>query len=180
MRRSGSGFTLVEAVVSVALTALFMLLAAQLLRDTQLASLATRRQALDPTPQHIAQLLRRDVHRSTGTLRLLGSVSSLWSYGPLTLTFPSGGSVRYDKIGDQMTRRLFDAGGTHAGERKLLQDVVGWRWLQLSSDLVEVEIRYRRRPAGEALQRSVGVPRTSIEILRMRLSMRAVPGRSSW
>lgn len=66
-RGARNGFTVIEAVVSLGLTALFMLLAAQLLRDTQLVTLATRRQALDPTPQHLSQRLRRDVQRSTGS-----------------------------------------------------------------------------------------------------------------
>lgn len=179
-RRGHSGFTVIEAVVSLALSALFMLLAAQLLRDTQLASLATRRQALDPTPQHIAQQLRRDVHRSAGTVRLLGSSSSLWSRGPLTLRLPDGGSVRYERSADQISRLLLDKTGAAVGERALLRGVVSWRWLQLDSDLVEIEIGYRRQPDGETLRRSAGVDRSAIEFQRMRVAMRAVAERSSW
>lgn len=179
MRRRG-GFTVIEAVISLALSALFMLLAAQLLRDTQLVTLATRRQALDPTPAHIAQRLRRDVHRSSGTLQLLGSSGPLWSSGPMTLMLPGGGSIRYERTGERMSRRLFDGGGGAINERELLRGVVGWRWLQIGSDLVEVEIIYRRRPDAEALQRLPAVSRTSVDVLRMRMAMRAAPGKSSW
>ncbi len=180
MRRAASGFTVIEAVVSLALMSLFMLLAAQLLRDTQLATLATRRAALDPTPQHIAQQLRNDLHRAGGTVRLRGSASALWSRDALTLRLPTGGIVRYEKTADQVSRYLRDAGGSLVGERPLLRGVVSWRWLQLSPDLVEVEVGYRRRPDGDALDRQPGVDRSTIEILRMRVAMRAVPGRRSW
>ncbi len=180
MTAGGRGFTVIEAVVSLALTSLFLLLAAQLLRDTQRASLATRRQALDPTPRHVAQYLRNDVHGARGTVRLRGSASQLWSRGPLTLRLADGSSVRYQKTADQVGRALFDAGGAPAGERTLMRGVVSWRWLQLSSDLVEVEVGFRRRPDGDALSRSVSEPRSSIETLRMRIAMRAAPGRRSW
>lgn len=174
------GFTVIEALVSLALSALFMLLAAQLLRDTQLASLAVRRQALDPTPQHLAQRLRRDVHRATGTARLRGARSALWSRGPLTLRLAGGGSVRYERVGDRIERRLFDHTGTDLGERAYLHGAVSFRWLELSTDLVELEVGYLRQAQGEALRRSPGAHRSTVEILRMRVAMRNVPGRRWW
>lgn len=178
---SGSrGFTVIEAVVSLGVTALFLLLAAELLRDTTLISAAARRQALDPMPQHVAQQLRHDVHRARSTVRLRGSASELWSRGPLTLALPGGGTVRYERSANRVVRSLFDAGGAPRGERTLLTGAVSWRWLQLSADLVEVEIGFGRRPDGEALRRSARVHRSEIEMLRMRLAMRAVPGRGSW
>ena len=70
MRPRQSGFTILEAVISVSLTLLFISTVAMIVRDTQLASLATRRQALDPTPQHLTQSLRSDVHRSYRVQRL--------------------------------------------------------------------------------------------------------------
>ena len=180
MRRRESGFTLLEAVVSLALSALFMLLAAQLLRDTQLATLATRRQALDPAPQHIAERMRRDVQRATGTLALRGRSGLPWSRGPLVLALPSGGSVRYEKSADSVTRKLVDSAGISSGERPLLQGVVSWRWVDLGSGLVEVEIGFRRERSGAALDRRVTVSRESIDTLRLRVAMRGAPGRSSW
>ena len=180
MRRREHGFTLLEAVVSLALGALFMLLAAQLLRDTQIATLATRRQALDPTPQHVAERLRRDLQRATGTLTLRGRSALPWSRGPLVLVLPSGGSVRYEKSADRVTRQLIDSAGVSSGARAVLQGVVSWRWIEIGPRLVEVEIGFRRQQAGAALARRPTVPRDSIDMLRLRVSLRGSPGRSSW
>lgn len=180
MSRLRGGFTVIEAVVSLALGAVFLLLAAQLLRDTSLAALATRRQVLDPTPQHLAQRLRRDIQRSTGTLRLRGRSDPAWSRQPLTLMLPSGARVRYEKNADQVTRRLIDAAGASSGDRALLRGVVSWRWLELSPDLVEIEIGYRRQADGEALRRFTAVPRSSIDKLHLRVALRGATGRSSW
>ncbi len=179
-RRSRSGFTVIEAVVSLALAALFMLLAAQLLRDTQLATLATRRQALDPAPQQIAERLRRDIRRATGTLLPRSRSGLLWSRGPLILMLPSGGSVRFEKSADQVTRRLIDSSGISSGERPLMGGVVSWRWTEIGSGLVEIEIGFRRERDDSVLQRRATVARSAIDTLRMRVAMRGAPGRSSW
>jgi len=180
VRRSRSGFTVIEAVVSLAVTMVFMLIASQLVRDTQLASLATRRQALDPTPQHVAQSLRSDVHRSRGIDRLRGSRTTDWSSSNLSLLLPDGGIVRYEKSVDEIRRVIVAPDGSTALDRPLMRGVVGWRWIQLSSDLVEVEILFRRRPSNEALRRTWRAPEAVIEVTRMRLAMRAVPGKRSW
>ncbi len=176
----GRGFTLVEAVVSLALTALFLLLAAQLVRDTQLASLATRRQALDPTPQHLTQTLRNDVHRARRVELTNGFISTLWSSGALSLIFPEGGGVRYERAAGEIRRTLVAPDGTSSGRRPLMRDVLSWRWLQLTPDLLELEIVFRRRPAGEAARATWHDAGAATETTRMRLAMRAVPGKQTW
>lgn len=180
MKRAGRGFTVIEAVVSLALTLLFLMTAAALLRDAELASLALRRQALDPSPQHIAQSLRSDVHRSRRIERLLGASAGSWSYDALSLALTDGSVVRYEKSYEEVSRELVAADGTSLGARPLMRDVLSWRWLKIAPDLIEVEIVFRRRPANEAARRSWRDPGASVETLRMRLAPRAVPGKRFW
>lgn len=61
-----------------------------------------------------------------------------------------------------------------------MRGIVSWRWVELGPDLVELEIGYRRRPDGDALRRTVAVDRSTVELVRMRVAMRAAPGRRSW
>ena len=179
MHRS-RGFTVVEAVVSLALTALFLLIASQLVRDTQIAALSTRRQALDPTPRHLTQTLRNDVHRARRIELSEGEVGGTWSHGALDLAFAEGGGVRYEKSAGAIRRTLVAADGLTSGSRPIMREVLGWRWLRLAPELIELEVSYRRRPDGEALRDSWQDPGSSIDTTRMRLAVRAVPGRSSW
>jgi hypothetical protein len=178
--RSALGFTVIEALVSLLLTLLFMTIAVGLLRDAHLASLAVRREAIDPTPQHIAQSLRTDVHRSRRIERQLGAIPGRWSYSPLSLVLPDGGIVRYDKSDETVGRELLSSAGVSLGVRPLLRDVLSWRWLELAPDLVEVELVFRRRPSNEAARRTWQDPGPTVETMRMRLALRAVPGRSGW
>lgn len=180
MSRGERGFTILEAVISLALTLLFLLITAGLLRDAQLASLALRRQALDPTPQHIAQNLRHDVHRSRRVELPLGSGVGSWSYSALSLTLPDGGTVRYEKSNEEISRTLVAADGTSSGARPLMRSVLSWRWLQIAPDLVEIEIVFRRRPSNEGLRRTASAPGPTVETLQMRLALRAIPGKRSW
>ena len=180
MDRRSRGFTVVEALISVALTLLFLTIAAGLLRDAQLASLAIRREALDPSPQHIAQSLRNDVHRARQVERLLGTSPGSWSYGPLSLTLADGSTVRYEKSAEEVGRELIATSGTSVGARPLMKDVLSWRWLQLAPDLLEIEIVFRRRPGNEALRRSWHDVGPNIETMRMRLATRASVGKRSW
>lgn len=179
MRRR-RGFTVVEAVISLALTLVFMLLAAQLVKDTQLASLATRRQVLDPAPQFLAQALRNDVHRARGVNLSGGFLSPGWAYDELSLALPDGGTIVYDRNAEQVSRTLIAPDGTFAGTKPLMRDVLAWRWLLLEVDLVELEIVFRRRPKNEVLQRTWHDRGSSVETMRLRLAMRAIPGKRWW
>ncbi len=178
-RHRQRGFTVIEAVVSTTITLVVLLITAQLVRDAQLAALSGRRQALDPTPQHIAQSLRNDVH---GARRIGAEVyrSPGWTYGELDLALPDGGVVRYEKSGEEIRRTLFASSGTTVSRRPLLRDVVSWRWIQLDGGLVELEIIYRRRPANDAVRPTWVNEQPSTETMNLRLASRAIPGRRSW
>src|SRR5204863_7591105 len=123
-------------VISLAVGALLMLLAAGLLRSAQLVFLDAAREALDPEPRLAAAVLRRDVREAFGVT----AGSPIPSSAPLVLSLPGPSSARYAQVGPQLVRVRLDALGDEVSRRTVLSPLAAWHWSEPEPGLIFVTL----------------------------------------
>lgn len=141
------GFTLIEAVIALAVLAVGLVLAGSLLVQAQRMLAQAGVEARHPVSDLAIERLKIDLQGaqgvSVGPSSLVG-----WSRDRLELVYPDGARVRYEKRADALLRRVLPAGEVAWSDaRRVVEDVLSWRWVRTSSRLVTVELVYRTRPA---------------------------------
>ena len=134
-----AGFTLVELLISLVVTALALALAAQVMMEgAQMLTDAAAEQADAPLPL-VATRLRDDV-RAAARFEVLPGLE-----GPaLFLEGHPAGVVVYQKVGDELRRTVVDATGKIRGETPALRGVTAWSCAPLAPGLVAVTFTHRR------------------------------------
>jgi prepilin-type N-terminal cleavage/methylation domain-containing protein len=170
------GFTLVEAVIALAVLAVGLVLAGSILVQAyrMLGQLGV--EARTPAADLVLARLRSELQSASGVWSG-GSSGSDSGSGPsaedrrLELVYPDGHRVRYEVRGSRLWRReLAPPGGAEeagAGEpsgrgsdggsrrrseewsapRRILDGVTSWRWRRVGTRLVTVEVAYRSAEA---------------------------------
>lgn len=176
-----AGFTLLEAVVSLFLVAIVMALAAGLIGDARRMVNASGRDATDPMPRYAIVTLHHDLAaaRTVSTPLLPG----FWVSDPLEIYSAEPGLARIHRSGDELIRTRLDPSGAVIHRRILLRGVTGWRWRKIGSNLVDVELRYRRtqlsiagRTPGDSARRGVARP----VVDRFRVALRGARSTNRW
>ena len=143
MRRTDqAGFTLVETAVSLVLLLLALTLAAQILLETSQIFAETSGEGLDtPVPLVIARI-RGDVQGSLSASLLLDGDGDLDA-----LVLPGAGErILYRKQGNALYREVVPLNGDPPGRPvPLWRGVTGWSCQILDSNLVDLQVTYRRR-----------------------------------
>lgn len=136
---SQAGFTLVELLISMLVTALALALAAQVMMEgAQMLTDAAAEQADAPMPL-VAARLRDDV-RAAARFEVLPGLE-----GPaLFLEGHPAGLVVYQKVGDELRRTVVDGTGNVRGETPALRGVTVWSCAPLAPGLVAVTLTHRR------------------------------------
>jgi hypothetical protein len=150
------GFTLVELSVATLLLLLVLLMATQLLLETQRIFVRMNAEAQNPIAELAWAQLRSDVHKAVA---LPGGL--VGSGGRLDLAQPSG-TVRYLRMGEDLQRLVLAPDGTTIlGRRTLLRGVVSWNWQSLAGVLmIEITHRAQEIPRGAQL---VAPPQRQVE-----------------
>lgn len=134
-----AGFTLVELLISMLVTALALALAAQVMMEgAQMLTDAAAEQADAPMPLAAARL--RDDVRAAARFKVLPGLE-----GPaLFLEGHPAGLVVYRKAGGELRRTVVDAAGKVRGETPALRGVTAWSCAPLAPGLVAVTVTYSR------------------------------------
>jgi hypothetical protein len=137
-----AGFTLIEICVSLVLLLVALLLAAQILMETSQLFAETSGEALDaPVPLVIARI-RADVLGSTGVLPTPDKDGTLGSVAVQGLSR----RIVYQRVGDSLFRTVVPLNGDPPEKPVLLwRGVTDWDCRLHGSNLVELEVSYRRR-----------------------------------
>ncbi len=174
-RRRTAGFSLLELLFSLAILSIAMSIAAQLLLEAQLRLAHSAERALDPQSTLALKLLRADIRASVA----VSATDSEWSWDPLSLVGHPVGSVRYQKVGSDLVRRIGGMGGQPSSERTVLRDVTVWRWRidpTAPLQLVEIELGHRETPRLGSF--SAGGERIAIVPITRRHRVAASPRRA--
>jgi prepilin-type N-terminal cleavage/methylation domain-containing protein len=173
---SSRGFSLLEAVVVLALVSIVMLAAAGLIVQSLRLLEGTGRSLRDTSFTTASVHMRRDVHSAAG-LRLAGLG---WAAGPLELDRHQGGWIRIEPHAGRLERVEIDAAGREVGRRVLLHRLRRFRWQALAGSLVEIEVTLsvHRDPWQAALTPEPGGDASEVE--RVERLLLAVRGGRSW
>jgi hypothetical protein len=141
-RRGEAGFTLVEICISTVILLVALLLAAQILMEISQLFAETSGEALDaPVPLVIARI-RADVVGSTGVSPIPDEDGTLGSVAIQGL----GWQIVYQRVGDALFRTVVPLNGEPPEKPVLLwRGITSWNCRIHGSNLVELEVTYRRR-----------------------------------
>ena len=151
-RYSSGGFSLLELVVATLLLSLVMLIASQVLLDTQrFAALA--QQELTPPDAGLALLRLRGDARASNSIR----TRTREGQRRLELTGAADrgrGKILYFLDDEELIREVVDRSGSGISRGTLLRGVEYFRWRRIDRGLLEIELQ--TRPVG-----TVGAPTTN-------------------
>lgn len=141
--RCGSrGFSILEMLVSFAILTVAMLIASRLLLESQMRMAHAARRVFDPVASLALRQIRADVRMAANVV----ASDFEWTWDPLVLTGHPIGTVRYEKAGTDLVRKIT---GQPGGGRVVLQQVTVWRWRldrATRSPLVTIELGYHETP----------------------------------
>jgi|GEM_PF-1189648 len=152
--RAAAGFTLIEAVIAMAVLGIGLMLAASLLVQAHRMLAQAGIRARTPPSAPVLDRLRSDIQGASAIDAGLGALPG-WSRDRLTLVFPDGHRVRYEMDGSRLDRSELlppPAGGGKAPKaaskdwtrpRPVLRDVYSWRWIVAGPRLLTVELTFR-------------------------------------
>lgn len=140
--RAARGFTLVEVLIALVLLMLALAIAAQLLEESAERLATVQGEATEPPADLLLARLRGDV-RAAASLAVLPD-------GALRLDGHPAGTVVYRRLGSELRREVYDAGGELAAETPAWRNVVGFESVALSDKLAAVALSYRRRRLGRS------------------------------
>lgn len=145
------GFSLIEAVIALAVLAIGLALAGALMIQAQRMLAQAGVEARTPAADLAIERLKVELQGASGLSTGPSSIAG-WTRDRLELVYPDGRRVRYEKRSDRLMRRGVSADGDPWGPPvPVVTDVLSWRWVRLGPRLVTVEIVYRRRPASSGV-----------------------------
>lgn len=141
------GFTLIEAVVALAVLGVGMLLLGSLLIQAHTMLAQAGIEARVPLSEPVLDRLRSEIQGATGIDAGPAPLPG-WSRDRLTLVFPDGRRARYETDGPRLMRSDFvpaapGAAASWGAARPVLGEVLSWRWEVAGSRLLTVEVTYR-------------------------------------
>lgn len=163
------GYTVVELLVTLALTSVIVLASLALVEAAARVALRTDRALDSPRLVAVTTSLRRDFHRSVA----IGVLDVGWQNGPLVLAGWDGGRVEYLLDGDRLVREASGALGAPSARRVLTLGISSWWWRPLDDSTVEIRLT-AAPPQGP--RRSTAEPDT----LTRRFAVRGWPDGRSW
>ena len=181
--RSEGGFSLLELVVAGGLLALALLMASQILLESQRLMTRTNRSLVGDSDAFASALIEADLRAgSYVTLSSPEVLAGEWVQEPLEILKRSGERIVYEQSDGSLVRRSIDATGAETGARTVQRTSERWTWRALNRRLFEVRIERRvpSVPRGAALlqDRERRVERTEEVIVRAYLRDRG--GRRRW
>ena len=141
-RRRERGFTLLEALVALALTALVLALTAGLLGEPGPALAAAGLNLGDPLTGALAARLRVDGEAAARFSGETAPLPGLWSSEALTLVRPDGTAVRYWLENGRLLRAAGPEPLEGVAGSAWLPPGAGFRWRAVSSELLEIAWSY--------------------------------------
>jgi len=130
------GTTLVELLVVLALVAIMVVAAAQLITYSIGLLGAAGRALGNPMMVHVNERIRRDIQEAAG----LAAVEMIWSDDPLRIRMHTGEIVAYSVVNGNLVREVVSAAGETNDERVVLRGVTSWWWRSTAPSLVDVNI----------------------------------------
>lgn len=170
------GFTLVELLVALAVLLLVLLLAGQILLESQRMLLRTAAE-LEGGPTELAiSLLESDLQSA----RSIANPRLLWTGAPLRLEGHPDGRLRWEVRDSRLERVLSDARDRDLERRVVVREVVTWRWRSIPPRLVDVAlgVARTRAPRGPALLARGAGTRRELREESLRVALRGAGGRS--
>lgn len=168
-RIASAGFTLLELLVSMILVVLALMLATQLLLESQRTFALAGRAALEPRASSTYARLTSDVQSARGAQQAAD--------GALLLTGHPEGTLRWERRREELWRTAFTDDGDVRSRRVLLHRVTDWSW-SWDGSLVTAIFTYQRG----AMLRYVTTPSLPPEVIRQeRVVVQAHPrGQPRW
>lgn len=168
------GFTLVELLIAATLLLLVLLLAGQVLLESQRMLLRTAAE-LESGPSELAVALLHSDLQSAGPVAI---APSPWTAAALELHGHPDGRVVWELRDSRLVRVIRDAGGEEVERRVVLQQVASWRWRALLPRLVDVHfgLEQRQAPRGPAILARRPATRTVLREERLRVALRGAGG----
>ncbi|HLX06874.1 MAG TPA: prepilin-type N-terminal cleavage/methylation domain-containing protein [Thermoanaerobaculia bacterium] len=143
-RRAPAGFTLIEMVVALALLALGVAIAAQLLGESQQMLIDAAGEVLDPAAALVATRLRADALAATGAV---AAQNPDLTCAFLELLGEPPGPIFYRLTGGALVRSVIAADGTPLGSSTLVPGAISFHCVTSSlggPTVVLLDYQYRR------------------------------------
>jgi prepilin-type N-terminal cleavage/methylation domain-containing protein len=172
-RPSARGFSVVELVVALALTAVVAAAAAELIMEAVRITEAAGRSLRSPSLVLAVVSVRRDVEASVG---LLHPPSVGWTQEDLELVGWDGTRMRLHLEGRDLVRAATDELGRWNRRRVLARGVASWWWRSPRPGVIDVRITALVHPAPGIAASSQRARRTEVR----RFAFRGWPGGRSW
>jgi len=172
-RPSARGFSVVELVVALALTAVVAVAAAELIMEAVRITEAAGRSLRSPTLALAVVAVRRDVEAS---VRLLHPPSTGWSQEDLELVGWDGRRVRLHADGGDLVRTATDELGRPSSRRVVVRGIASWWWRSPRAGVIDVRITALVHPGPGGAASYGGARRTEVR----RFAFRGWPGGRSW
>lgn len=170
------GFTLVELLVALTILLLVLMLAGQVLLESQRMLLRTAAELEDGPTELALALLESDLQSAVSVT----GPRLVWSGAPLRLEGHPDGRLRWAVRGSRLERVLVDERGRELKRRVVLREVASWRWRSISPRLVDValEVAQTSAPRGPALLARRASVRRHLQAETLRVALRGAGGRA--
>jgi prepilin-type N-terminal cleavage/methylation domain-containing protein len=173
---SRQGTTLVELLVVLALVAIMVVAAAQLITHSIELLGATGRAVRNPIMVHVNERIRRDVQEAAG----LTTVETIWTEDPLEIRTHDAKLIRYSVVDGSLVRAVVAAGGVPVEERVLLRGVTSWWWRSTAPSVVDINLGHLVYPPPESISSRVVGYGQERRTENLRFANRGGWGRAQW
>lgn len=143
--RGCRGFTLLEALVALALMSVVLTAGGMLIAESVGLIERTGRALRNPSTTLAGAALRRDVQQAAG---VVGGSWSGWSREPLELLRQDGGRTLAAWDGAEIRRWELAPDGAESPPRTVLRGVADFRWRLVGASAVDVRIEVMTHPDG--------------------------------
>lgn len=176
-----AGFTLLEAVVALAVASVGLALAAGLLIETHRLAAQVGLELRAPAVEAPLELLRSELQSAAGIAASRGAhpAGGAGSRDRLVLVRHGAPPIVYERDGDRLVRRVGETGRA----RTVVPRLVSWRWFQPAPGLVTVEVVHgggRGAPGGRVSLRGRIAEWRRPRAVRITAALRGAGGDRGW